>query len=130
MIVQWEDGLEPADTLIAPPTHMEAVRRLDRTFQPEWSKLFGSRAAGAASPDSDFDLMVLVENSAESSCRGCAAGTLPLWCLDQYALGQVSVCQRGKIVAVRWFEEYRLCKSAAKVPIRKPIPFTCARSDH
>jgi len=42
------------------PVLAEMVRRLTRAFTPERINLFGSRARGEASPDSDYDLMVVV----------------------------------------------------------------------
>jgi len=41
----------------------EAVRRLAELFQAERIYLFGSRARGEATPDSDYDLMVVVPDS-------------------------------------------------------------------
>jgi len=39
----------------------EAVRRIVEKFQPERIVLFGSHAAGAAGPDSDADLLVIMQ---------------------------------------------------------------------
>ncbi len=63
------DGPGAKDTAAIPLSLAEAVRRLVRTFQPERIFLFGSGATGAAGPDSDYDLMVLVGSSADSSYR-------------------------------------------------------------
>lgn len=41
------------------------VRRLVEAYGPERIYLFGSKARGDAGPDSDFDLMVLVSQTAE-----------------------------------------------------------------
>lgn len=42
----------------------EVVRRLIEAYDPEKIYLFGSKARGDAGPDSDYDLMVIVPNSA------------------------------------------------------------------
>ena len=39
----------------------EAVRRIVEKFQPERIVLFGSHAAGTAGPDSDADLLVIMQ---------------------------------------------------------------------
>lgn len=46
------------------PLLREIVRRLVSTYQPERVDLFGSRARGDARPDSDYDLLVVVPESA------------------------------------------------------------------
>lgn len=43
------------------------AQRLVETFQPEYIYLFGSTARGDTGPDSDYDFMVVVANSQESS---------------------------------------------------------------
>jgi uncharacterized protein len=42
----------------------DVVRRLVEAYRPERIYLFGSMARGNAGPDSDFDLMVIVPDSA------------------------------------------------------------------
>lgn len=39
---------------------LQLSEQIAREFQPERIVLFGSRAAGTASPDSDFDLLVIL----------------------------------------------------------------------
>lgn len=56
-IVQPTPGLE--DLVLA-----EIVRRLVDAFHPDQIYLFGSRARGEAGPDSDYDIMVVVPDSA------------------------------------------------------------------
>ena len=50
---------EPADPKLA-----EIVRRLVVAYDPEEIYLFGSRARGDIGPDSDYDLLVVVPDSA------------------------------------------------------------------
>lgn len=44
----------------------EIVKRLVEAFQPARIYLFGSKARGEGGPDSDYDLMVLVNDGGES----------------------------------------------------------------
>lgn len=48
----------------------DAVRRLTAAYQPERIYLFGSHARGDAGPDSDYDLLVVVPDSAPLDQRG------------------------------------------------------------
>ena len=47
----------------------EVTGRLAAEFQPEEIYLFGSQANGTATPDSDFDLMVILAESNERVIR-------------------------------------------------------------
>jgi len=47
----------------------EIVRRLVDSYQPEEIYLFGSVARGQAGPDSDYDLLVIVPDSAAPERR-------------------------------------------------------------
>ena len=49
---------------IEDPLLKEIVRRLAEAFQPVQIFLFGSRAQGDFGPDSDYDLVVIVDNDA------------------------------------------------------------------
>ncbi len=42
----------------------ELVRRITRAFHPQEVRLFGSRSEGSAAPDSDFDLVVVLDDDA------------------------------------------------------------------
>ena len=55
-------------------TLAEAVRRLVDAYHPQRIYLFGSHARGDSGPDSDFDLMVIVEDDASSELRACDLG--------------------------------------------------------
>jgi predicted nucleotidyltransferase len=47
----------------------EIVRRLVEAFHPERIYLFGSKARGDEGPDSDYDILMVVEASAEPAHR-------------------------------------------------------------
>ena len=46
------------------------VERLVEAYEPERIYLFGSKARGDAGPDSDFDLMVVVPDTASADRKG------------------------------------------------------------
>lgn len=48
------------------PKLAEVVRRLVQAYQPERIYLFGSVARGDAGPDSDYDLLLVVPDDAQS----------------------------------------------------------------
>ena len=58
-----------ASVLEDDPLLAEMVRRLVSAYQPEEVYLFGSRARGEARPDSDYDLLVVVPESASPEQR-------------------------------------------------------------
>jgi predicted nucleotidyltransferase len=58
---------------------IEIVRRLVEAYQPERIYLFGSKARGDASPDSDYDLMVVVPNDAPTERRQSRLAYERLW---------------------------------------------------
>jgi predicted nucleotidyltransferase len=51
------------------PKLAEIVSRLVQAYEPEKIYLFGSTARGAAGPDSDYDLLVIVPDSADPEHR-------------------------------------------------------------
>jgi uncharacterized protein len=51
------------------PLLTEIVDRLAQVLQPARIYLFGSRARGEAGPDSDYDILVLVDHPAEPRYR-------------------------------------------------------------
>ena len=57
------------DPVKSDPELEQMVARLVREFEPERIYLFGSRARGDAGPDSDYDLIVLVEEASEPGYR-------------------------------------------------------------
>ncbi len=59
-----------SDTVIErDPVLAEILRRLVEAYQPECVYLFGSKARGDEGPDSDYDLMVVVPDSAPPERR-------------------------------------------------------------
>lgn len=63
-------GVSIFSTLAASdPALAEVVRRLVDAYQPEHIYLFGSVARGDAGPDSDYDLLVVVQDDAPSERR-------------------------------------------------------------
>jgi len=59
-------------------TLAELVRRLVEAYQPERIYLFGSRARGEASPDSDYDLLLVVPDDSPPERRRSRLGYLAL----------------------------------------------------
>lgn len=57
----------------------EIVRRLVEAYQPERIYLFGSKARGNTGPDSDYDLMVVVSDSAPPERRRSGLAYDRLW---------------------------------------------------
>jgi predicted nucleotidyltransferase len=57
------------DLLAREPLLAEIVRRLVKAIEPERIYLFGSMARGDAGPDSDYDILVLVEHPTEPLYR-------------------------------------------------------------
>jgi len=60
------------------PVLAEAVERLLRACQPERIYLFGSAARGDAGPDSDYDFMVIVPDTAPPERRDCGRAYMAL----------------------------------------------------
>ena len=57
----------------------EIVRRLVQAYQPESIYLFGSRARGDASQDSDYDLLVIVPDDAPMERQRSRLAYQVLW---------------------------------------------------
>ncbi len=70
-------GEPPDDVRLA-----EIVRRLVDAYRPERIYLFGSRARGDATADSDYDLMVVVAASDVSGHRRAEQAYRALWGVD------------------------------------------------
>lgn len=68
-----------AKSLEADLTLREIVRRLVDAYRPERIYLFGSKAREDADVDSDYDLMVIVPNSASREQRGSRLAYEVLW---------------------------------------------------
>lgn len=84
--VQPTPGLE--DLVLA-----EIVHRLVEAFHPERIYLFGSQARGEAGLDSDYDIMVVVPDSAPPECRRSRLAYEALW--GTGAAADVLVWTRG-----------------------------------
>jgi len=63
----------------------EIVRRLVAIFQPERIYLFGSRARGDAGPDSDYDLLMVLDQLDEPSYHLAQRAHSLLWGLGTAA---------------------------------------------
>ena len=67
------------------PTLAEITRRLVETYRPERIYLFGSRARGTTSADSDYDLLVVVRDDVSPDLRRSAPAYEALWGLPTSA---------------------------------------------
>jgi predicted nucleotidyltransferase len=63
----------------------EIIRRLVASFRPERIYLFGSRARGDADPDSDYDLLMVLDHLDEPSYRLAQRAHSLLWGLGTAA---------------------------------------------
>jgi len=90
---------EPADPKLA-----EIVRRLVSAYEPEEVYLFGSRARGDIGPDSDYDLLVVVSDSAPPRRRRSR--------LAYEALRGTGSATDVLVVTRRYFEERRHLKAS------------------
>lgn len=66
-------------TIERDPVLAEILRRLVEAYQPERVYLFGSKARGDEGPDSDYDLMVVVPDSAPPERRRSRLAYQVLW---------------------------------------------------
>ena len=62
------------DPILSDQRLAEAVRRLRDAYAPERIYLFGSKARGDDSPDSDYDLLIVVPDSAAPETRASKLG--------------------------------------------------------
>lgn len=74
-----ESERQIGDLVRRDPTLAEIVRRLARAYASERIYLFGSRGRGEPSRDGDYDLLVVVPDSAPTSHRGSSAAYDALW---------------------------------------------------
>jgi predicted nucleotidyltransferase len=72
------------------PTLREIVRRLADAYHPLRIYLFGSKARGTASPDSDYDLLVVVRDDAPPELKRNKLAYQILWGVKKAA--DVLVC--------------------------------------
>src|SRR5262245_44687537 len=64
------------------PLLAEIVRRLQREFSPQRVYLFGSRARGDSGPDSDYDLMVVLNERTAPMHKLAQRAHALMWDLD------------------------------------------------
>jgi len=82
----------------------DIVRRLVDAYRPERVYLFGSRARGEGGPDSDYDLLVVVDDSAPRERRSSRLAYESLRGTGTAA--DVLVCTSG------WFDRRRELKAS------------------
>jgi predicted nucleotidyltransferase len=58
---------------------LEVIRRLVTAYRPFRIYLFGSKARGEAGPDSDYDLLIIVEDEALTPHRDSSLAYQVLW---------------------------------------------------
>lgn len=73
----------PAEILERDEVLAEIVRRLVDAYEPSRVYLFGSRARGDAGSDSDYDIMVIVPDSAPPPQRRSRLAYRVLWGLRE-----------------------------------------------
>jgi predicted nucleotidyltransferase len=61
------------------PKLAEVVRRLVAAYEPDRIYLFGSRARGEIAADSDYDLLLVVPDTAPPERRGSGLAYTVLW---------------------------------------------------
>lgn len=93
------------------PVRAEIVHRLGEAYRPERIYLFGSRARGPVSPDSDYDLLIVVPDDAAPDRRDGGLAYRLLWGVG--APGDAVVCRS------RWFH--------ARTHLRASLPGTVLR---
>lgn len=71
------------------------VRNLIEAYRPERIYLFGSYARGDAGPDSDYDLLIVVPDSAPVRQQGSRLAYEVLW--ETGTAADVLVCTRGQL---------------------------------
>ena len=69
----------PLSVATTDPALVEITRRLVESYRPERIYLFGSRARGTAGTDSDYDLLVIVQDNAPSVLRRSTRAYEALW---------------------------------------------------
>ena len=72
-------GVSSSAPATSDPLLGEIVRRLVQAYHPERIYLFGSHARGDAGPDSDYDLLVVVTDSAPADQRRSRLAYEALW---------------------------------------------------
>ena len=96
-------------------TLAEIVARLAKAFQPEAMFLFGSRARGNETPDSDYDVLVVVSASDDPPYRRAQRAHEALWgvwaAADVFVLTREEFDEQAGMVA-------SVARSAAREGVR------------
>jgi predicted nucleotidyltransferase len=79
----------------------EIVRRLADAYRPIAIYLFGSKARGDAGPDSDYDLLVVVDDNAPPQRRRSRLAYETLWRFGTTGAVDAIVCTRSYFDARR-----------------------------
>ncbi len=98
-------------TIERDPVLAEILRRLVEAYQPERVYLFGSKARGDEGPDSDYDLMVVVPDSAPPERRRSRLAYQVLWGTG-----------RAADVLVRTHEQFE-----SRLNVKASLPATVSR---
>ena len=90
---------------LSDPKLSQVVNRLVEAYRPECIYLFGSHARGEAGPDSDYDLVVIVPDSASPErCRSRIAYQA-LWgsgrCSRLYRIGLLRSAPSPRLPAIQ-----------------------------
>ena len=94
--VALSDAPLPSILNLMESTLAEIVSRLSRVFRPESVYLFGSRARGTATADSDYDVLLVVPSSDEPPYRRAQRAQEALWGL--WSAADVFVLTRDEFV--------------------------------
>jgi hypothetical protein len=96
MRTQSENELLERDAKLA-----EIVRRLVDAYRPRAIYLFGSKARGDSGPDSDYDLLVVVDDDASPERRRSRLAYKALWRFGTPGAVDALVCTRSYFDARR-----------------------------
>lgn len=102
-----------SEALSGDPALSEIVNRLADAYHPKRIYLFGSKARGNAGPDSDYDLLIVVDNDAPLELKRSWLAHQKLWGIGEAK--DVLVCTE------EWFR--------SRERIRSSLPAAALRED-